>query len=426
MQTLPPFVQSRVLSFLAYENQRFCRSRLRSIASHIVNDEHSGVGRNREYFWVFSAAHNLLDAMHDTHGVTRDHEDGQEIETEFSSCPSWLIGLAQGENPTLPWLPISPSQVCDLGRGSSLLPEEEEEEEEEEEKEEELTPEQEKERSSTNAEIKGLSPSTSERLLSLKCRIVTVASLSEVEMVMSEIRALCFNHDEKNNQKSLEILNLLELWRIEDEVAAVFLTQMYDFHISGLLLASIVLPKLVILKSPVSRVLLSAIVEFCKLHKVAAINALTFPLILLKEGINIHHCDLMSKIVRECLHPSQVSAFCQKLLQRSSLKEDIICLPSLHSSISEELVWTESLFSFFQQILIQGVQLTPDAVDSLVSVVEESVVVHRKSLKFCNFLLCMISKCPHAVQRHKLSLIRTSEKTETFLTKSILSKLTSQ
>lgn len=435
MQTLPPAVQSRVLSFLAMESRRFCRRRLRSLACRILEDEASGARRNREYSWVLAAAHNLLDSVstpHDPkpHEETGEEGGGEETEEDFDSVPAWLRSVAAVESPLLPWLPLSLHQIHELGRRSRFA--------QEEEVEEKLTMEEEMEKSAGEQagahypDLQTLNPSISERALSLKAKILTVASSSDALLMASEIQALCFGHGEAANQRPLAVLSLIEPWQAEDEVASVLLSQLSTScalgnpHASGFLLASIILPKLMILQSPASRVLLSTTVDFCKLHQVAATNALFLPLILLKEGINSPLCDLLSKVVRECLHPSHVSACCQKLLRGATLKEEIICLPSLRSLISDYPVWTESLFSLFQQILTRGVQLTPDAVDRLVSIVDDSVSAHGKSLKFCNFLLCMITRCPHAVNHHKTLLMRTAERTDTFVTNSILSKLGSQ
>ncbi|CAA7408792.1 unnamed protein product [Spirodela intermedia] len=435
MQTLPPAVQSQVLSFLAMESRRFCRRRLRSLARHILEDEASGARHNGEYSWVLAAARNLLDCVspsHDpkAHEETGEEGGGEEMEEDFDSVPAWLSSVTAVESPLLPWLPLSLHQIHELGRRSRFA--------QEEEVEEKLTMEEEIEMSAGEQagahypDLQILNPGTSERALSLKAKILTVASSSDALLMASEIQALCFSHGEAENQRPLEVLSLMEPWQAEDEMASVLLSHLSSScslgnpHASGLLLASVVLPKLMVLQSPASRVLLSTTVDFCKLHQVAATNALFLPLILLKEGINSHLCDLLSKIVRECLHPSHVSACCQKLLRGATLKEEIICLPSHQSLISDYPVWTESLFSLFQQILTRGVLLTPDAVDRLVSVVDDSASAHRKSLKFCNFLLCMISRCPRAVKCHKTSLMRTAERTDTFVTKSILSKLGSQ
>ncbi|CAA6671679.1 unnamed protein product [Spirodela intermedia] len=403
----PPAVQSQVLSFLAMESRRFCRRRLRSLARHILEDEASGARHNGSTpgFWRLPAT---------SHEETGEEGGGEEMEEDFDSVPAWLSSVTAVESPLLPWLPLSLHQIHELGRRSQI---------------EMSAGEQ---AGAHYPDLQILNPGTSERALSLKAKILTVASSSDALLMASEIQALCFSHGEAENQRPLEVLSLMEPWQAEDEMASVLLSHLSSScslgnpHASGLLLASVVLPKLMVLQSPASRVLLSTTVDFCKLHQVAATNALFLPLILLKEGINSHLCDLLSKIVRECLHPSHVSACCQKLLRGATLKEEIICLPSHQSLISDYPVWTESLFSLFQQILTRGVLLTPDAVDRLVSVVDDSASAHRKSLKFCNFLLCMISRCPRAVKCHKTSLMRTAERTDTFVTKSILSKLGSQ
>ncbi|XP_078427963.1 fanconi anemia group E protein FANCE protein [Wolffia australiana] len=414
LQTLPPMVQSRILSFLAIESQRFSRQRLHHIATRILEDKTYTCSRDQEFFWVISAARNLLDSV----SSKRDSYD------EFIGVPTWLRTVAEEESPLLPWLPISPQEIYDLGRSSRVV---------QEEKDEDFT--QEKTLSSFREDFhfNSLSPSAADRALalSLNSRLSTVESSSDAVKIAMEIQALCFNQEEPGKQISVQVLSLIEPWQTDDETTSVILAHLSSScgHVSptvpGLLLASVVLPKAMALRTTASRALLSATLDFCKLHQAAATNALLLPLILVKEGINRHQSDLLGKIIRECLHPSHVSACCQKLLRGAPLKSEIVCLPSHQSLILDAPVWTEALFSLFQQILTLGVSLTPDAVDNLVSIVEDSAAVLGKSLKFCSFLLCMVSKCSEVVERYKVSLRRAAERTDTFITKSILSKLAS-
>jgi len=170
-------------------------------------------------------------------------------------------------------------------------------------------------------------------------------------------------------------------------------------------------------------VLVAAITEYCKLHQKAAVYALLFPLIFRREGINNPICDVITRIIRECLHPAHVSAFCQKLFCGEKDVRRVICLPCHQHLLSNELVWTESLFNLFQIILNHNVHLTQDSIDHIVYQAQQLAVNFSKSLKFGNFLLCLVTKCSPLLKSHKLLLIEAVEKTSTLVTKSILSKL---
>ncbi|KAK9274987.1 hypothetical protein L1049_022244 [Liquidambar formosana] len=185
------------------------------------------------------------------------------------------------------------------------------------------------------------------------------------------------------------------------------------------------LPKLLVLEQPASRVLMTATMEYCKLHQRAAVYALLFPLILRKEGINNPICDVITRIIKECLHPAHVSAFCQKLLCGEEDAKRFICLPCHQSLICNKLVWAESLFNLFQNILIITFTLTQDSIDHLVDQLRELAERFSKSLKFGNFLLCFVTKCSQLLKSHKLSLIEAVEHTNTLVTKSIISKVAS-
>ncbi|KAJ4953059.1 hypothetical protein NE237_029891 [Protea cynaroides] len=272
-----------------------------------------------------------------------------------------------------------------------------------------------------------LDPEIQNTVACLKARLLTFESTSKTVCLANEIRQLCF--DQGGGRDSFTVLGLIEPWEADEETASILLWHLSkgadeDFAWSGQVLCSVVLPNLLVLKEPASRVLVTATIEYCKLHQRAAVDALLFPLILCKEGINTHICDLVTRIIKECLHPAHVSAFCQKLLCREEEARRSVCLPSHRNLISNKLVWTEPLFTLFQNILNHNVHLTHDSVDHLVSVVGELACGFSNSLKLGNFLLCLVTKCPHLLKSRKVLLIEAVECTNTFMTKSILSKLT--
>lgn len=285
--------------------------------------------------------------------------------------------------------------------------------------------------SSSASPLPPLDPQIHNRASSLKADLLSsdTDSTPEAIRLAHEIRQLCLDSGAGNQ---LTILGLTEPWVADDLTASVLLSHLagedglnfvgWPSHV----LCSVSLPKLLILRNTASRVLLSATIGFCKLHPAAAVEALLLPLALRKEGINAVICDAMTRIMRECLHPSHVSAFCQRLLCGESNDRRPVCLPCHRELISDELVWTEPLFMLFQHILNRDVRLTPDTTDRIVSVTDELAGQFSRSLKFGNFVLCLLTKCPRASSVHRVPLERAAGRTDTFVTKSILSKLAGQ
>lgn len=191
----------------------------------------------------------------------------------------------------------------------------------------------------------------------------------------------------------------------------------------ALVLCSVFLPQLLELQRPPSSVLLSAALDLCKRHPAAALEAVLFPLVLRKGGLNVPQCDVLTRIVKECMHPLHVSAFCHRLLSGEEQERKPVCMPQHHENVGTHLVWTESLFSLFYSILSQDICLTPSSVGELISVIDERASEFSRSLKFGNFLLCFVPKCWHQCKNQRVLLERAVERTNTFLTKAILAKL---
>ncbi|XP_042491971.1 uncharacterized protein LOC122071660 [Macadamia integrifolia] len=428
IQTLPNAVQSRILSFLAVENRRFCSRDLTALATNILK------GESELDFWVKKAALNLLDSITSLNYCSSSYSVGDtEEEKEFRALPDWLQDMTSTAGSFLPWLPLSPpvmkstsladcfAYVSSNEDGDSFM---------------EVGERMEEDgsnviQSSAGIEIVSpvdapVDPEIQKRAAFLKTQLLTFESTSKTVNLANEIRQLCF--DQGGGRVSLSVLGLIEPWEAEEETASILLSHLSkgvdeDFAWSGQILCSVVLPKLLVLKEPASRVLVTATIEYCKLHHRAAVDALLFPLILCKEGINTPLCDVITRIIKECLHPAHVSAFCQKLLCREEEARRFVCLPCHRSLISNKLVWTEPLFTLFQNILNHNVHLTHDSIDHLVSVIAELADGFSNSLKFGNFFLCLVTKCAHLLKSHKVLLIEAVECTNTFMTKSILSKL---
>ncbi|KAG0493897.1 hypothetical protein HPP92_004891 [Vanilla planifolia] len=421
MQTLPFAVQTRILSILAADYQRFSPHLLRSLAAHILKSDLPS-SSDHPAFWVRRAACNLFDVLPPATDLVDAHlEDVQRVKTdEFNSLPHWLEDLAKTSSPLLPWLPVdtrrsvqkAPFVLADNTRNRKLHNSGKLEAEP-------LI------QSDLSGSLPPINPQARDEAAALKGELLSSDSTVETIRLTHKIQQLCLKYGAGNE---LTLLGLIEPWELNDEMLSVMLS-----HISNditpfskswptYILCSTALPKMLALKNPASRVLLSAIICFCKKYQTAAVEALLFPLMLHKEGINVVQCDVLVKITKECLHPAHVSAFCQRLLCGGKHKR-FICLPCQKDRISDEVVWTESLFTLFQNILNQNVQFTPDTADHIVAVVDEMGVKFSKSLKYGNFLLCFVTKCIYAVNTYKKQLRDAAEKTSTLVTRSILSRL---
>ncbi|CAH8364352.1 unnamed protein product [Eruca vesicaria subsp. sativa] len=203
-----------------------------------------------------------------------------------------------------------------------------------------------------------------------------------------------------------------------DETAAVLLSNLNneseeeELGWPSQVLCSTVLPKFLSLEKSPSRVLMSATIEFCKIHQRAAEYGLVFPLILRKEGINSFICEVVSRVLKECWHLGHISAFCQKLLCGRTEERKFMLLPCHRDLISDGLTWNESLFILFQNILIHEVPLTQGSV----SKVQEMAERYCKSLKFGNFLLHFVAKCAPMLHAHKCLLIESVKCTNSLVT----------
>ncbi|XP_057493588.1 uncharacterized protein LOC130779064 isoform X1 [Actinidia eriantha] len=415
IQTLPNSIQYRVLSFLTLEHRRFCGKNLAKLARNVLN-EAEGLD-----LWVKKAAHQLLDKVSEPYYewvscLNLDSEE-ERFENEFESIPDWLKDDASANGSLLPWLPISRDELNSHmpidtynEHGNSYIDVKEDEEKNTNDVMREV-----------NAVYDHINSETKEMAASFKTRVLTFESASKSVRLANEIRKLCM----ERGANSLTILGLIEPWKADDENASILVSNLLNGSDDELgwpshVLCSVVLPKLLVLEEPASRVLVTSTLEYCKLHQRATVYALLFPLILRKEGINKAISDVITRIIKECLHSAHISSFCHTLLCG---ERKFMCLPCHLCLISHELVWTESLFNLLQNILNHNVHLTQDSVDKVVHKIRESAGRFSKSLKFGNLVLCLVNKCGPLLKPYKLLLIEAVEGTHTLVTKSILSKL---
>uniref|UniRef100_A0A2N9EP61 Uncharacterized protein n=1 Tax=Fagus sylvatica TaxID=28930 RepID=A0A2N9EP61_FAGSY len=393
IETLPSTVQSRILSFLAYEHRRFCRTDLSRLARNVLS------GNQELDFWAKRAARNLLDVLSESNYEwisCLSLDSGEEgVDEEFESIPGWLKEEAVGANDMiLPWLPISQDEFYSRTSFGSCEDSIDSSKHDGEDGEEEVNEVVEEMDIDCPANVP-LDPGIQEKATCLKARIMNFESALKTVGLADEIRQLCLD----KGRDSFVVLGLIEPWLADDETASVLISHLVNGSEEELswpsqVLCSVILPKMLLLEEPASRVLVAAIMEYGKLHPKAAVSALLFPLVLRREGINNPICDVITRIIRECLHPAHVSAFCQKLLCGERDERRFICLPCHQHLISNELV-------------------------------QQLAEIFSKSLKFGNFLLCFVTKCSPLLESHKLSLIEAVENTSTLVTKSVLSKLAS-
>nr|GMD52560.1 uncharacterized protein LOC109171073 isoform X1 [Ipomoea batatas] len=422
IRTLPNAVQARILSFLLYDSRMFLKRDLCKLAEKILNE-----GKELD-FWVQRAAQQLFDVLSEPkcEEVSCLHLDAEEekMEHEFGSLPDWLKDAASKNDLVLPWLPMSLSelisgmQLSSYGENDDLLVGVEEN------KEEDLDERMEEVGAGFSEDDYSLDPGVEKMAACLKVRILNFESTVKTIELAREVQQLC------RGGNALALFHIIEPWGADDETASILISHLVDGEEDELgwpsyVLCSIVLPKLLSLLEPASRVLMTAIVEYCKVHQKAAEYALLFPLILKVGGINNPICDVITKIMKECLHPGHASALCQRLLCEQKDAPKFICLPCHRYLIGRELVWTESLFVLMQNILNYNIHLTQDSVDQLVHWSCKSTEKFSKSLKFCNFLLCFVNKCAPLLKSQKLALTDAVGHTSTLVTKSILSKLSS-
>jgi hypothetical protein len=411
-QTLPPLLQSQALSFLASSAPLLDPLQLRSLASRVLS-----APPGRYQFWVRRGARHLLDGLP---GKDDAPDVPLEFAEEFHEPPPWLKEEAARARPLLPWLPLDcrsvmPSGVCTGGDGLDRVRLEALELGQDE------YSSMQKVECAPSAPAPALGISVVHRAQALQNEIELADSVLGAQQAAKDLHDLCL---ESGNAEA--VLSIVRPWEADDDTVRVLLSNLVleeDGKGPALVLCSLVLPKLLDLQRAASSALLSVTLDICKHHPAAALEAVLFPLVLRKEGLNVHQCDVLARIVKDCMHPLHVTAFCHRLLSGQEEERRPVCMPQHWENIGGDLVWTESLFVLFNGILNQDIRLTPGTIEKLVSIIDRMAMKFRKSLKFGNFFLCFVSKCWHECKIHRLLLERAAETTDTFLTKAILVKL---
>ncbi|XP_011626492.1 uncharacterized protein LOC18442769 isoform X1 [Amborella trichopoda] len=460
IQTLPNSMQSKILSFLSIEHRRFHKRDLENLAINILKEPDLD-------FWVMKSAQNLL------YLVTENASIPVPVIQEFDAMPDWLFGQEIYNEPVLPWLPLN-SQIKNFDNG--LEPRNQKEPLDQSDnfvgkdpdpcfgeqsmgkafslvepvmvnKEHDPCGVEESKGTafaliepivfekipdpygSEESKRKDLSPiepiplqqEIHSRSICLREELLSLDSPVKISHFSNQIKELCTLSD------ALTVWGLIKPWELDEELGlhllANILEEKENYEWSSHVLCAFLLPKLLTLQEPASRILVTTLIKYSKLYQRAAVDALLFPSILRIEGVNIPLCEVLTKIVKESLHPVHVSSFCQKLLSNQEEPKRFTCLPCHQGLIAEDLVWTEALFTLFQNILNCNVYLTQDTIDSLVLELEEIAEKFSTSLKFANFVLCLVIKCSFMLKTQKHLLLKAVGKTNTFLTNSILSKI---
>jgi hypothetical protein len=194
------------------------------------------------------------------------------------------------------------------------------------------------------------------RAQALRKEIELADSVLDAQQVAKDLHVLCL---ESGNAEA--VLSLVQPWEADDDTVRVLLSHLVleeeGMRGKGLQRAA-------------SSGLVSAALDICKRHPAAALEAVLFPLVLRKEGLNVAQCDVLTRIVKDCMHPLHVTAFCHRLLSGEEEERIPVCMPQHRENIGADLVWTDSLFVLFNGILNQDVRLTPSTIEKLVSIID--------------------------------------------------------
>ncbi|KAL1060306.1 hypothetical protein V6Z11_1Z108400 [Gossypium hirsutum] len=293
-----------------------------------MNERFNGKELSKLARSLLSETRDLLDRVSEPNHINKwisgfSLESGEEeVGQEFESLPDWLKDMAAGNDPLLYWLPLSAADCGPRFYDDSL------------ENDESLFSQVEENGENGLKEVGDeiemdrvlnvpLEPEIENMAASLRDRVINLESSFKAVALGNEIRELCLD----KGMDPFQVLCLIEPWKAEDEAASVLIS-----HLSSGDEDELAWPK-----EPASRLLLTSTIEYSKLHQRAAVHALLFPLVLRKEGINNPICDVITRILRECLHPAHVSAFCQTLLCGGEEERRFILLPCHEYLVSKEL-----------------------------------------------------------------------------------------
>lgn len=231
-----------------------------------------------------------------------------------------------------------------------------------------------------------------------------------------------------NLPDTIAFFTCLKPWEMKDDTVfnmiKICLRKDSGFAWSTQILSYCLLPKMLNLEQPASRILVAAVIEAAKAHPRAAVDALLIPLILCEKGPNKAQCDVFNRVLKECLPENHILSFCGKMFL-SNRRQQLAFgnHPSVREGcLSKSLVWSEPTWAVLQTILSRSILLDEELLEALVNVCGEEVPRFAKSLKFSNLLLCLLSKFTPYLKPYKSALQKIAQQTETFMTKSLTAK----
>ncbi|KAI5057067.1 hypothetical protein GOP47_0028885 [Adiantum capillus-veneris] len=479
MQTLPSIAQANILGFLEIEHALFRVKDLKILAQDLL------AGGQRD-FWVARAVQSLLNKV----GCSKEINQAEEPARQYA-LPSWLLNY-RNQPPVLPWMPITlPLQTnkakltskervsscpgnsrqseeldvssLDASRNESTCHTSEAIQQEEEDTATGL-------RTPPPPNLKGCK-GTSKKQRSSKAvpsaqdeKKKSMISIKSMEGVQEEPK-----HSEEDATSVSTLANSLrEAWlerqpTIDDLQkldtlldASMFFKilkpwEMTDNTIFDMIKALTgkdsgfvwwaqiasycLLPKLILLEQPASRFLVSAVIEACKAHPRAVIDAVLIPLFLSGEGPSKAlprsfqgpskaQCDVLNRVLKECLSDNHIFSFCGKIFVSNRRQ----CLPIpdppfvRENFLSVSAIWSEPAWTVLQNAISRPIELDIEVLEVLVNICEEEVVKFAKSLQFCNLLLCVLAKYGPRLKPFQSKLQRISEQTQTFMTKALMAK----
>ncbi|KAH9321545.1 hypothetical protein KI387_016184, partial [Taxus chinensis] len=385
IETLPNAMQSSILTFLSVEHGRFRTKDLQALAEILM-------AKPDLDFWVRRAAENLFSTVVGHIGSAVPTVDrGPEMDA-YNALPEFLNDCRRGSNLPFPWIPVASKDpqiaVSDARKSSKeqdalqskgvadekpessrnavleknvCFPEAREPVRERIDSIEDsrhatdYASEIQHATSCISVEAAGsvagtsvdvhmvdqegidsksaLEPQVYAQATSLKEALSSFDSNSSASSITEKMCELCTTSD------SREVLSVIKPWEVDDEVTLqlveLLLKEREGYAWSTDMLCSLILPKLLSLREPASRILVTAVLQAGKVHQRATVDALLLPLMLGKEGLNVAVCEVLHRLTKDCLRAEQVSSFFQKLLCEENRLQSVTCLPCHQSELSQ-------------------------------------------------------------------------------------------
>ncbi|KAG6542240.1 hypothetical protein Mapa_016368 [Marchantia paleacea] len=468
MQTLPSAMQTSVLTFLNVEHNHFRSKDLEALARRILQ---SPVEAD---YWVFQAARSLLltsspDA--DQFGSSSSTEEqpfgiGDTQMSDYHALPEWLDKCREHTSPMFSWLPLEKSypveevqdqdethlsETCESLQPTSVeVPAVQQPTDKlfDHERRATCSPErrthertiEDKDRSEieimeAEAGIMDLSKEVNggDNIVNEEDDKIARAALGEDLY----LQALSLGRDLRTRSESglpkdiylvrstpkfASLLSAARAWEVDDEVTLLLvetlLVEQDGYAWSTQVLHAIILPKLYALEKPATRILMTALTQAGKIHPRAVMDSVMFPLICSKNGASSIQCEILNRLVKDCLTEDLILCLLQKMF---------VCSRESKHDFSSNLSWswTEGVVGVVQNLLSHKVNIDQDCVASLVQALDAAVAEFPTSLKFGNLLLNLVTKHGPRLKSHKALLHQVVDKSRTFLTKSVQSKLAS-